>query len=125
MVLQSMLPGASPSGYWFGTISFSSNFSTPLAAQTEIGGGVPGYGYTVANIVINSGSNGDFFNGNVVNSVDTLLHELGHVFGFLPALGGSKIVNDVNPDGSPNDAAEAANEAALAPCRTAVEALLK
>jgi len=124
MVLQSMIPGGSPSGYYFGTITFGS-IAGAIAAQTNLGGGVPGYGLTVADIEINNGPTGDFFNGNLVNSVDTLLHELGHVFGLLPALGGSSIVYDANPDGSPNAAAEAANEAALAPCRTATEALLK
>ena len=124
MVLQSMIPGGSPSGYYFGTITFGS-IAGAISAQTNIGGGVSGYGFTVADIEINAGPTGDFFNGDLVNSVDTLLHELGHVFGLLPALGGSSIVYDANKDGSPNAAAEAANEAALAPCRTATEALLK
>jgi len=124
MVLQSMIPGGSPSGYYFGTITFGS-IAGAISAQTNIGGGVPGYGFTFADIEINTGPTGDFFNGDLVNSVDTLLHELGHVFGLLPALGGSSIVYDANKDGSPNAAAEAANEAALAPCRAATEALLK
>ncbi len=124
MVLQSMLPGAAPFGYWFGTIGFAPN-SQAFAAATQVGGWVPGYGWSFANISINTGSTGDFFNGNLVNSVDTLLHELGHVFSDLSVLGGSKIVNDANPDGNANDAAKAANEAALAPCRTAIQQLLK
>jgi hypothetical protein len=39
-----------------------------------------------------------------------LVHELGHVFNDVGGLGGSKIVSDVNPNGSANDDAQKLNE---------------
>ena len=46
----------------------------------------------------------------------TLLHELGHVFNEVFGLGGSKILNDRNPDGSVNYDREAQNAKTLKAC---------
>ena len=46
----------------------------------------------------------------------TLIHELGHVFNEVLGLGGSAIINDVNPDNTVDYEAENANSATLQKC---------
>lgn len=46
----------------------------------------------------------------------TLIHELGHVFNIVADLGGSNILYDANPDGTPNAKNEAQNATTLKAC---------
>jgi hypothetical protein len=45
-----------------------------------------------------------------------LIHQLGHVYKIVNGLGKSQIVWDSNPDGTMNNAAEAANAKTLEKC---------
>jgi hypothetical protein len=62
-------------------------------------------------------SNGYYGAQSASNLALTLIHELGHVFNLVYGLGGSRIVNDANPDGNANASAEAANAATLKDCK--------
>ncbi len=104
------------SDFFVGSIAFLP-LKADRIAEAEQSGYIGGQ-YTVANIAINTAP-GYFFNEDIIGQVDTLLHELGHVFNLVASLGGSKIVYDANPDGSPNTAADTTNYDALYPCRTA------
>jgi hypothetical protein len=72
-----------------------------------------------ADIVLQNSRLSDNYYGtqSIQNLANTLIHELGHVFNIVNGLGSSKIVNDVNPDGTPNDDAQRRNDATLKNCK--------
>jgi hypothetical protein len=74
------------------------------------------------------GSGADYYPyGEEITSelADTLIHELGHVYNQTYGLGGSAVVADANPDGSPNMAKEAQNRKTLKPSTDAISEILK
>ena len=123
--LASLRPGTTPN-FYIGYINFD-QLAGDRTAQTQVDGYVSGVGWTVAVVTITTRvdpSTTYFFNADPVSQATTILHELAHVFADVAGLGGSTIIDDVNLDGSTNDAAEAANRSALAPCANAVQSLI-
>ncbi len=117
-VLQAIIAGTQ-----YGNVSF--NLQSPIvAATTQLKYAITGNWRrkrTVKTATINintySDPNGVYWNtGNAANNAITLIHELGHVFDWEFGSSSTTIVYDANPDGTPNNQAEAANAAALVPC---------
>jgi RHS repeat-associated protein len=121
-VLEGFVDGIKLGDPYFGSL-WAEQLAPTLAAQTQYGNGqwVGGsYEYTSANIILQDNGPNSYLQQSPASLALTLIHELGHVFSIVAALGGSTIQYDANPDGTPNDAAEAANAKALAPCAKAL-----
>jgi RHS repeat-associated protein len=121
-VLDSIMNGIKLGDQYFGTW-WAQNLGPGIAAVTEEGNGewVGGtYEYTSANIILQDNGPAAYFDQSPAALALTLIHELGHVFNMVAGLGGSAIQYDANPDGTPNQPAEAANAKALLPCAKAL-----
>jgi hypothetical protein len=76
---------------------------------------------TTADIVLQGSTSGYHWTTLAVNSLaSVLLHELGHVFNSVVGLGGSKIKDDANADGTINSKAQQENRDLLKNCEKAM-----
>jgi RHS repeat-associated protein len=120
-VLQAMITGVALGTTYFGDVQVGRMILNAAAVTVPVNGVTTGAGARAssANIVLQSNplSSGYYLSQTPQQLALTLLHELGHVFNIVTSLGGSKIVWDGNPDGSPNDAAEAKNAKTLENCK--------
>jgi len=116
--------GTVPAGTYFGSIAFSSlplDFAA-VAKPDPSTSVLTGKSYPEqalsANIILQSSHLSDGYYGAQTpqNLAVTLIHELGHLYNEVAGMGGSKVVYDANPDGTPNAAAEAANVKTLEKC---------
>jgi RHS repeat-associated protein len=116
--------GSTSDGRYWGTITQANLGATVDAVTQGQGQSIPITGsssvYMSSNIVLNNGYSNNWTSWDTAELAGDLIHELGHVFNMTQGLGGSKVVDDANPDGTPNDAKEAQNAATLKPCTDAI-----